>query len=213
MKKPIDHDANKHYHEYIAKCVLEKYFPYLFSELSMEDAPDLRTPDGRGVEVTWAVNHTDAESSFLLSKIINLTLEDADPKIVAKLEKLDQSLLFYPGTKRIIGCSPEETSQGIEELTDISSDKIDKTRQYKMETDLFIFTPMMGFYDDEEIKEYILWMKEAQKYREHIYKTVFIFDYEHIWKCDILTSRFVKTRIEKSDIDGIIDDALSKYYK
>lgn len=213
MKVAINHDANKHYHEFIAKSVLEHCFPDVFLGLSMKDAPDLRTPDGRGIEVTWAVDPSDAESSFLLSRIVNSKLDDADPKIVAKLEKLGQQLLFYPGTNRIIGCSPEKASQGIKELSDISSEKISKRDQYEMETDLFVFAPIMGFYDDVEIEEYVVWMKEAQKNREHIYKIVYVFDYEHIWECNIIDNTIKKYKIDRDEITTIIDVALSKNYK
>ena len=207
-----DHNAGKKYYEFIAKTVLEKYLPSEFFELEMPDIPDLRTKDGKGIEVTIANSQNDMEASFLFERVKGKSLEEADPKVIKKMKKLRQEILFYPGSDRIFGFSSIEDSVYNDEIRKSTLKKIEKIGNYKMDTDLFIFAPVMGFYDDNEISDYICWAKEKQKNNVKRYLTVFVFDYCSLYKCNIESESFERINIDRDDMDLIIHQALELYY-
>ena len=104
--KPLPPKLGREYWETFAKLILEKYYPDIFFNLSVDDEkPDLRNEDANiGVEVTSAENEESREIDSLYSGPYSYGNEAQKEKGLRKIEKLggkvEKYFLMHPVRNR-----------------------------------------------------------------------------------------------------------------
>ena len=208
-----DHNSDKKYYEYIAKLVLENCFPNEFVDLHQGENPDLKIDDNKGIEVTRVMSTSEGEVSFLFKMVEKKKEENSDTKIVKRIRKLGYDLLVHPATGEFWGYGPKEARW--EDYRDIQrafAEKSDKLEHYSEHTDIFIFSPSMGWYEEDEIKEIVEFMNQQQTDKRKKFEYAYIFDYQSLYRCDLerkIISRFI---IDDKVMRNINECAFEEFY-
>jgi len=213
MNVKKEHDSDKKYHEYIAKLVLEYCFPYEFIDLHQGEKPDLRIDNSKGVEVTRVMSTSEGEMSFLFKLVEKKKEEDSNTKILRDIRKLGYNLLVHPSTGEFCGYGPTEARwEDYKDVQRVFSEKLDKLEHYTEHTDLFIFSPSAGWYEENEIKEIHEFMIQQQTEKDKKFECAYIFDYRSLYKCDLERKTISRVIIDDIVIRDIIECAFEKYY-
>lgn len=155
---PLPSQLNKKYEEFLAKLVLENFYPDRYIDLELSDKPDLRNETmGIGIEVTSSVEQVDREVVRLWSEAVRLPDGREKDKKIKGLKKLG---INYTGNVQI-GKSKHYDSFSVEsgpfgKLLSAVESKLDKINQghyaEMKEYDLFIHSDICMFPEEIEIK-------------------------------------------------------------
>ena len=196
------HGYEKSFYEYLAKRVLETYFPAEYSELELSDIPDLKMSDGNGVEVTRALYDGDAESSFIFSTNMGKPIEEVPPRRIERLEQLGYEFMEYQG--KVIGCGPKEAFwETTNEIERAFNNKLDKRPNYKGIVNLFIYAPSFDCYDEAMMQLFTERITELQSNKHAFYEKVYVMDYKSIYVCETRSKRTIRIMIEKELMDNL----------
>ena len=138
----VTHTQEKKAYEYYAKAILETLLPEKYHGLYMGECPDIRTPDGRGIEVTRAFYPGEGEALGMLNTYANRPKSAIKPKTMEAIEK--KGILLGEDEGRIVTahlqCGHFISSSVLEHAY---QSKIEKYEHYKemKSVDLFIYEP------------------------------------------------------------------------
>ena len=131
---PLPSQLNKKYEEFLAKLVLENFYPDRYIDLELSDKPDLRNESKRiGIEVTSSVEQVDREIVRLWSEAVRLPDGRDGREKDKKIKGLKKLGINYTGNVQI-GKSKHYDSFSIEsgpfgELLSAVESKLDKVNQ------------------------------------------------------------------------------------
>lgn len=194
MKK--SYHTTKGYYEFLAKYILEEILPNDFVNLKISDKPDLRLNGSIGIEVTQSSSLKDKYASDIFQEISKKSLDSIDSKKIKKLESFGYSPIIYKN--KICGYSGEATWVTIDPIETAFKEKSNKLGTYETETThLFIYAPSFNDYNESDIKEFMKYAIGNQKASKKKYSIVFIFQYTHLFVCDL-----IKNNLMVLDVDN-----------
>lgn len=187
MKK--SYHTTKGYYEFLAKYILEETLPNEFPKLKISDRPDLRLNGNIGIEVTQSSSTKDKHANAIFQEISKKSTDSTDSKKLEKLASLGYTPIIFKN--KICGYSGEAIWVTIDPIKTAFKEKTNKLGTYETETThLFIYAPSFNEYDESDIKEFMKFAIETQKSLQKKYSKVLVFQYTHLFVCDLIENNF-----------------------
>ena len=187
------HNSDTLYQEHLAKLILEYINPGRYGAISNSDKPDLRGSTGINIEVTIIDIYLERFASSLFEKLRNKTKYQIghDPKLKTVCKQLynkKYELIFIQD--KVISFGPKEAL--IEDLKSIKEaycTKANKISSYNSKTiDLFMYSPVMEWYDESEIEDFAKWVKETANQFPQLFEKIYIFAFKKCYEIDTMSS-------------------------
>lgn len=189
--------TTKGYYEFLAKYLLEETLPNEFPELKISDRPDLRLNDNVGVEVTQSSLSNDKYASAIFNDIKNKNIDTINNKKLEKFASLKCKPLIHKN--KIYGYIQPATWVTTGPIKSAFEEKINKLEKYETEiTHLFIYAPSFDDYDESDIGEFIKFAIGTQKSLQKKYSKIFIFQYSHLFVCDLIENKLKVLNLDKN---------------
>ncbi len=180
------HDLSKDYYELYAKLLLENSLPDEFVDLQHQDRPDLVcAKNDIGIEVTRAMFPNEGAAQGMLSRFKGKRQDEVKPSAIELMEK--NGYQFFVHNDQVIGFYHTEGFWvSLNPLKQAYIPKIKKLPDYPLhkENDLFIFGPMFDYYDGEDIKEFMQWIRSVTADQSLAFDRVFVFDEPILYVCN-----------------------------
>ena len=203
----MNHSRNKDYYEYLAKLILEKYYSESYHNLEISDRPDLKTPDGNGVEVTQAMFDGAGQAGGKFKSIKMKNINQISIKEKDAFEKHGYKLLVV--NEIVCGYIPPAQWFSLKEIQECFEEKLHKLKNYQatQKIDLFIFSPLFDYYEPQNIEAFCNWCQTKQEEESRKFRYVFIFDYTNIYKCELEKRQIEKKECAEASVHQCCVDA------
>ena len=202
----MNHNTNKTYYEYLAKCILETFLPSAFSDIILTDKPDLINSGRDGIEVTRALFAGDGEASGRFQRIKDKPIDEIDKRDLTRLEQLDCDVMYFDG--KAGGYCPPAHWCTLSEIQESFTAKLNKASTYGNTASLFIYSPMFNWYEPGMMEEFTQWASALQRARETGFSTVYVFEYTSLYICDLATQEVIKIDLEHDAVQKCCESAL-----
>lgn len=196
----MDHRLLKKYEEYLAKLLLEDFMPDEYSGLVNDDKPDLRMGDNIGIEVTRAISKEEGQASGIFEHLRGKT--DVDVRHIKTIQDIEYELLYYNG--KVVGYGP--SSATIVDNVLLKQAYLKKiNKEYSLPImDLFVFSPMNEWFEEECIKAFFVWSIDNSNKR---FRRIMVFEYPYLYVFDTQNFRINKISIDRIKYSCCIDKA------
>ncbi len=184
------HDKEKKYYEYLAKKILETYIPEKYENLTLSDRPDLRMGDNFGIEVTRAVYPNMTQASGTFQHIARKSISQVDGRHLSLLEKLG-CRVFTNEKGFVFGYVPYEAIWINDEVLKVAYQK--KVNKYEttplttIKNDLFIYSPMDNWLEEDLVKGFMEWVYKTQK---SPFECIIVFEYSYLYSYNVKRNEF-----------------------
>lgn len=181
----MNHSRNKDYYECLAKLILENCFGESYPDLKLGDRPDLRTSNGRGIEVTQAMFYGAGETTGLFRMMKMKRIKEVPIQTIEAFERRGNKLFVRNGI--ICGYIPPAQWFSLSELQKCFKEKLTKIENYQgfEFVDLFVFSPVFEYYELEDVESFCGWCQTEQRDKVKQFDRVFVFDEPNIFRCDL----------------------------
>lgn len=201
----MKHDFVKLYYEYLAKLILEEFIPQEYKGIIIADRPDLRMGEDYGIEVTRALYPDQGQANGVFNHLANRNINNVDERHLKTMEKLEH-ILLTSDEGIIWGHLPKEGV--LIDDTVLKNEYMKKVEKYSQGVyitpimDLFIFSPLYNWLEEEIIRGFMNWIDEIQK---PTFLRIMVFEYKYLYVYNVQTKQFntiniVEESTEKLDI-------------
>ena len=195
----MKHRLLKTYEEYLAKLLLETFMPEDYSDLVCDDKPDLRMGENIGVEVTRAISE-EGQASGIFEHLKGKA--DVDERHIKTIQDIEYELLYFNGM--VVGYGPSSATI-VDNVLLKQAFKKKLQKEYPLSIiDLFIFSPMNEWFEEECIKEFFVWSNDNSS--KH-FRRIMVFEYPYLYVYDTLNSQIKQIEIEYINYSCCIDKA------
>lgn len=186
-KNTQQHISSKESDESFAKCILLGVLDGEFTEIQIQDRPDLLAQPGDiGIEVTRAMYPNEGISRDFLRKNSHRTHSEIGEKPLAILEQNGFKPFFVSGT--LHGIMPK-CARAINEtiLVYVFKGKLNKLQKFSATdfTDLFIYAPVVNWFSPYHIEDFIDRACLVQESFTRKFRRVYIYQHSCIFLCDL----------------------------
>lgn len=189
------HNKEKLYYEHLARLLLETYLADEYHEITVSDKPDLRMGNNHGIEVTRVLLKGLGETSGIFKHIKMKKLEEVDPRHVQSINNNSYRLFCPNGI--ICGYSPcSAVWVSDDELRYAFINKANIISNYKAVSivDLFMFSPMFDWYEEDRIYRFLNWA--SQNYPNSFHQII-VFEMPYIFAYTLSTKAFRSIPVDK----------------
>ncbi len=138
----MNHDREKKYLEFYAKALLETLFPTEYSEIKMDESPDLRMGENCGIEVTRAMFENQGQADGILNHIKGKDRNIIDQRYLKTMDRLNAKVITRPDG---VICGYYDQSIKNKAYFDEILQAYEKKKRLHyltLQTDLFIYPPL-----------------------------------------------------------------------
>ena len=199
----MKHDFEKLYYEYLAKLILEGFLPQEYKEIILADRPDLRMGENYGIEVTRALYPNQGQAKGIFNHLAHKSIYNVDKRYLKTMEKLEHELLISNEGK-IWGHLPKE---GV--LIDdavLRKEYLKKAKKHSqgvyttLITDLFIYSPLYNWLEEEIIRRFMNWIDEIQ---ECPFLHIMVFEYKYLYVYNVQTKHFETITVDEESTEKL----------
>lgn len=190
------HHLSKEYYERLAKLLLENALPDTYSNLIMQDRPDLYSAEhDEGIEVVRSLLPSEGDAVGRFKRMVGKRTEDITQKDLDSFKLLGYKPLA--SNEMICGYATIRAEWvSIEPIQKSYMQKINKLPHYSIHSinSLVVFAPLFEYYDDRDILEFFQWVEQINNTYSQKYDKVFLYDEPNFYLYDSNRSNVCRYR-------------------